>query len=924
MFALLSVGLDPRAWVRAIVFGLGLWAISLGSAEAQSCSPISSLSCPSIPVSTAAPYRLDFSGGAGGLSGTGFTAVLAPSVNRYPVTPSIATIPGYEPSLIDVSGGVLTLTTTRGSLIQTQPSNTANNTQVNALAVAFAATSPRIVRVRLLSPVFPDTANGEHAGLWFGLGEDDYVRLAVINRTGAGLGTIELRREVGGVSTAAATDVQSAPLSNLGGATVTLELLLDPVNGRVSGRYSSTTGETGRLGPLSVPASFFSGGLLPDGATGPVSLAGVLASSRFNATTPALPYTFDDFAIDLPGSEPAAVADSIAILAGETATTLAGGQTSVLANDADADGDPLTALLVAGPAHGSLTLSADGTFVYVHSGDSSTTDAFTYRANDGLLNSTDQTVSITITPICGGIGLGACSTLPVSIASPRVLTFAGGGGGLANTGFNIVQRPSLNRYPATPSVPALPGYEPDLISVSGGVLTLTPTRGSFLQTPALNAANNTQVNALGLPFQVGSETVRIGGEVIRPVLPDTANGEAGGLWFGLDEDNYVRLAVVNRTGADLGQIELRREIAGATSAAATDLDVANVTALSTSTVTLQLRIDPVARTAMASYVSTSGESGTLGPLNLPASLVSGVMLADGVTGPVSFAGVFATSRFNATTTPPFTFDNVSLSAAANTAPVATGEILSVPAVGGAGTILVGGATSVLANDTDAEGDSLTAVLVTGPAHGALTLNANGTFTYTHDGGVDASDSFVYRASDGLSSSNTATVTIVIGDTRGPSVLSISGPLDGRYLAGDPLTFSVRFDEAVVVDLSGGSPRLPLTLNSGTVYAVYVSGSGSDTLIFRFTPGPADEDQDGVDLGGSIDPNGAVLRDLVGNPATLALNNAPSFTGVRIGAAAPPAPLAIPTRGEWAFAILACLVAAAGVLALRRRQPLANG
>ena len=40
------------------------------------------------------------------------------------------------------------------------------------------------------------------------------------------------------------------------------------------------------------------------------------------------------------------------------------------------------------------------------------------------------------------------------------------------------------------------------------------------------------------------------------------------------------------------------------------------------------------------------------------------------------------------------------------------------------------APGVLANDTDPDGDPLTAVLVTGPSHGTLTLNANGSFTYT--------------------------------------------------------------------------------------------------------------------------------------------------------------------------------------------------
>ena len=42
---------------------------------------------------------------------------------------------------------------------------------------------------------------------------------------------------------------------------------------------------------------------------------------------------------------------------------------------------------------------------------------------------------------------------------------------------------------------------------------------------------------------------------------------------------------------------------------------------------------------------------------------------------------------------------------------------------------------MLANDTDADlpNDTLTAILVTGLAHGSLTLNADGTFSYTHDG-----------------------------------------------------------------------------------------------------------------------------------------------------------------------------------------------
>ena len=58
------------------------------------------------------------------------------------------------------------------------------------------------------------------------------------------------------------------------------------------------------------------------------------------------------------------------------------------------------------------------------------------------------------------------------------------------------------------------------------------------------------------------------------------------------------------------------------------------------------------------------------------------------------------------------------------------------------------APGVLGNDSDVDSVSLTAVLVTGPAHGTLTLNADGSFTYTPAANFNGSDSFTYKANDG--------------------------------------------------------------------------------------------------------------------------------------------------------------------------------
>ncbi|MBK0065284.1 cadherin-like domain-containing protein, partial [Acinetobacter sp. S55] len=96
---------------------------------------------------------------------------------------------------------------------------------------------------------------------------------------------------------------------------------------------------------------------------------------------------------------PVAVADTINVNEGGTASILVGGASSVLSNDSDAENDLLSAVLVSGPAHGSLTLNSDGTFSYVHDGSESTSDSFSYKANDGTADGNTVTVQINVTPV---------------------------------------------------------------------------------------------------------------------------------------------------------------------------------------------------------------------------------------------------------------------------------------------------------------------------------------------------------------------------------------------------------------------------------------------------------------------------------------------------------------------------------------------
>ena len=98
--------------------------------------------------------------------------------------------------------------------------------------------------------------------------------------------------------------------------------------------------------------------------------------------------------------------------------------------------------------------------------------------------------------------------------------------------------------------------------------------------------------------------------------------------------------------------------------------------------------------------------------------------------------------------------------------------------------LIASEPGVLANDIGESGQPLTASLFSGPAHGVLNFNTDGSFVYTPAAGFEGMDSFVYVAADGPSNSLLAAVTIQVSEGTAP--VSISD------------TFSLREDESLTI------------------------------------------------------------------------------------------------------------------------------
>lgn len=109
---------------------------------------------------------------------------------------------------------------------------------------------------------------------------------------------------------------------------------------------------------------------------------------------------------------------------------------------------------------------------------------------------------------------------------------------------------------------------------------------------------------------------------------------------------------------------------------------------------------------------------------------------------------------------------------------------------------------------------------------------------------------------------------VVIDTTPATILSITRPADGTYGVGDTLTYTFTFSKLVYVT---GIPQVQLNLDSGPVFASYVSGSGSSTLTFAYTLQQADQAVAGVAELTPILLNGGSLRDAAGNAATLSFN-----------------------------------------------------
>lgn len=467
---------------------------------------------------------------------------------------------------------------------------------------------------------------------------------------------------------------------------------------------------------------------------------------------------------------PVAGDDSATVAEGGSVSVLDSAEASLLANDTDPNADNLSvsATPVTPPAHGLVVLNADGTFTYTHDGSETTADAFEYEVCDD---------GVEPGPLCD-VGAVAITVIPVN-DPPDAQDDAATTDEDVQVEIDVLANDSDvdgNLVPSSVSVVSGP---------SNGTTSVDAATGAVTYTPALNFNGSDAFtyevcdDGSPLPAECSTATVTI---IVNPVNDaPVADPQT------IHDVPTDAVTTITLTGSDVDGDSLTFSIVSGPFHGT----LANLTSTGPTSATVDY-------TPNASFDSDGTD-------------LFEFQVDDGAGG---------------TDTAVVTL----LAADANDPPTANSDSAFVEP-GGTVTTLAGGATSVVANDTDPDGDNLTVTTtpVSGPSNGTLNLNADGTFSYTHDGGASTSDSFVYEVCDDGSPVACSTATVFITVRLAEVTVSVTKSGPGAA------------DSSVISSPAGIDCGIVCSAQFSTGQSIFLIAQAAAGFAFDFWTGDADCD-----------------------------------------------------------------------------------
>ncbi len=533
----------------------------------------------------------------------------------------------------------------------------------------------------------------------------------------------------------------------------------------------------------------------------------------------------------------------------------------VLGNDTAPDGVTLTAALVddVPAADGTLTLNPDGSFDFAPATDFVGETTFTYQACDGTVCSTPATVTIAVKVVPTAVADSYETPVNVTLnePAPGVLENDTAPTGVILTAVLVDDIPT-GEGDLTLNADGSLAYIPPTDWVGSTSFTYKACDGTVCSTPvtvtidvkdvavAVDDDYETPVNVTlneSAPGVLENDTAPVGATLTAVLVDDVPTGE-GSLTLNSD-GSFEFIPTTDWSGSTTFTYK------------ACDGTVCSAPA----TVTIEVKVVP---TAVADDYETPVNvtlnvadpgvlSNDLAPIgvSLTAELVSDVPTGEGTltfNADGSFDYTPPADWVDSTT---FTYkacdgtvcsEPVTVTIEVKEVPVAVADSYELPEEG---SLVVNAADGVLANDTAAVGVTLTAVLASDipDGEGSLTLNTDGSFSYTPPAGWSGTTSFTYQACDGTVCSAPVTVTIVVKevpvavndayDTPINVVLNVAAP---GVLTNDTAPIGVSLTAELVTDIPPAQGALTFNADGSLSYTPLVGWTGTTSFTYRACDG----------------------------------------------------------------------------------------